>query len=68
MRDVETLGMLATFLVLISFLNKDEKAIRTINICGAALFVVYGLAKDALSVWLLNGALVIIHIWHLSRK
>lgn len=68
MNSVEILGLLATVLVLVSFLCKGEKSIRTINICGAALFVVYGLALDALSVWLLNGVLVIVHLWYLSRK
>lgn len=68
MAETEALGILATLLVLVSFLFKDEKKIRVINLCGAVLFVLYGLALDALSVWILNGALIIIHICHLARK
>lgn len=64
----EALGIIATLFVLLSFLCKDEKHIRLINIFGAALFVAYGIALDALSVWLLNGLLIIIHICRLARK
>lgn len=65
---MEILGMIATIIVLISFLMKGERKIRTINIIGAICFVIYGLSIKALSVWVLNGALVIIHIYKLFNK
>ena len=57
----EAIGTLASILVLMSFLFTGEKKIRTVNIFGAALFVVYGVLIDAFSVWFLNGALLIVH-------
>ena len=60
---MEKLGILASILVLISFLMKGERKIRLINIFGAACFVIYGLMIKAFSVWFLNSALLLIHIY-----
>lgn len=65
---IEVLGIIATLFVLLSFLFKSPKKIRIVNIVGAALFVIYGLCIDSLSVWLLNGVLIVIHIYHLAKK
>lgn len=65
---IEIIGICATLFVLLSFLFRDEKRIRLVNIVGAALFVTYGLIMGALSVWLLNALLIIIHIYFLFRK
>ena len=65
---VEALGIIATIFVLLSFLFRAEKKIRIVNIIGAALFVAYGILMGALSVWLLNTLLIIIHIYFLFRK
>lgn len=58
---------MGTIFVLISFLMKDIKAVRIINIIGAALFVIYGALIGALSTWLLNGVLIIVHIVYLIK-
>lgn len=63
----EAIGILATLFVLGSFLVNGEAKIRKINIIGATLFVIYGLIIGALSVWLLNGALIVIHLYYLSK-
>lgn len=63
----EIIGLLGTLFVLISFLMKEVRLIRVINIIGAVLFVIYGLLIGALSTWLLNGILVIIHIIYLIK-
>ena len=65
---VELLGILATIFVLLSFLFNEPKRIRIVNIIGAILFVVYGLLLNAVSVWLLNGALIGIHIYYLFKS
>lgn len=65
--NFEVLGTLASILVLISFLMKSEKNIRAINVFGASLFVIYGIAINAFSVWLLNGALCVVHTVRLLR-
>lgn len=67
MNWMEIIGICATVFVLISFLMKDIKWVRIINIIGAVLFVVYGALIGALSTWLLNALLVIIHIAYLVR-
>lgn len=63
----EAIGLMATLLVLASFLVNDIKLVRTINIAGAAFFVAYGLLIGALSTWLLNAILVFVHIYHLVK-
>lgn len=64
----EILGTIASLIVLLSFLMKGEKRIRIINIFGATLFVIYGLMINAFSIWFLNGALCLIHIYKLRKK
>ncbi len=65
---IEAIGIVATLFVLFSFLFKNPKHIRIVNIIGAFLLVVYGFLINALSVWLLNGALIVIHIYFLRKK
>lgn len=63
----EVLGVLASLIVLLSFVMNGESKIRIINIVGALLFVIYGLLINAFSVWFLNGALLIVHIYKLIK-
>lgn len=64
---VEFWGIIATVFVLASFLFNEERQIRTVNIIGALIFVGYGIALQAHSVWILNGVLVIVHVWKLVK-
>lgn len=50
----EIIGVIASVIVLISFVMNAEKKIRIINIIGALLFVIYGILINAFSVWFLN--------------
>ena len=63
----ELLGIVATLFVLGSFTVDGERKIRKINIVGATLFIIYGIAIGALSVWLLNAALLAVHIYKLRK-
>ena len=65
--NYELIGTLASILVLISFLMKGEAKIRLVNIFGALLFVIYGIAINAFSVWFLNGVLMIVHLYKLVK-
>lgn len=67
MEPIEILGLIATFIILISFLLKGETKIRIVNSFGAAIFAVYGIIIGAWSVWLLNIALMIVHIVYLLK-
>lgn len=64
---MEILGVIASIIVLISFLTQDVKKIRIINIVGCICFVIYGITINAFSVWFLNGMLCLIHIWKLLK-
>lgn len=63
----EVIGLTATLFVLMSFTMKKVETIRAVNIVGALLFVVYGLLIGSVSTWLLNGALIVIHIFYLLK-
>ena len=65
--NYESIGILASIIVLISFIAKGENKIRIINIIGALVFVIYGLLINSFSVWFLNGALCIVHIYYLIK-
>ena len=64
----EIIGIVATLFVLLSFLFTAEKRIRQINIIGAVLFVIYGVVIGAISIYILNGALILIHIFKLYKQ
>lgn len=68
MNNFEIIGTIASTIVLISFLCKSERKIRTINIVGCILFVIYGILIGSFSVWFLNGALILIHVYKLIKK
>ena len=63
----EIIGIAASVLVLVSFLFKNIRTIRIISIVGCIVFVIYGILIGALSIWLLNGALILVHIYFLIR-
>lgn len=65
---MEIIGTIASIIVLISFLFKNEKQIRIINIIGAICFVIYGITINAFSIWFLNGMLILIHIFKLVKN
>ena len=39
--------------------------LRVINLVGSAIFCAYGILTGALSVWILNGGLIITHIYQI---
>ena len=65
---MEIIGILAGIVVLLSFIPKELKYIRIINIMGCILFVIYGIGINSISIWLTNGILGVIHIYRLIRK
>ena len=64
---IEIIGILASCFVLMSFIFRKEVFIRSVNIIGALLFVIYGILAGALSVWLLNGILIAVHVYYIAR-
>lgn len=62
---IELIGFIATFLVFISFIPKDIKLIRWLNLIGSIFFVVYGFYVEAFWTGILNICLVFVQIYHL---
>lgn len=58
----EWVGIFAGLFIVISFLMKGEMRIRTVNIIGATLFVVYGFLIGSISVTVLNVILIIVQV------
>lgn len=67
---IELIGIVSTVLILFSMLFKTttlkgDIRMRVLNLAGSAVFVVYGCLLPAISTAVLNGALVIVNIYHL---
>ena len=63
----EILGYVGTVIVLISFIPKDVKYIRCINIFGCIVWIVSAVFSKSYSVMTLNSILMIVHIVHLIK-
>lgn len=59
---IELIGIMASLIVAMSFISKKQKIIRTINIIGSILFIIYGALINSPSVFLLNTLAIIINI------
>ena len=67
MADIECLGMLATLLVIASFVFQNIVLIRLVNGIGAALFIAYGAFIHSPSVIIVNVAIVGVQVVHLVK-
>ena len=63
----EWLGLLASTIILVSFLMTNQIKIRIINMVGCIVFVIYGLLLPTYSTAFMNGALFIVHIVFLTK-
>jgi GNAT superfamily N-acetyltransferase len=64
---LELVGYFASALIAISLMMSSIVRLRLINLIGAALFATYGLLIHAYPVAVLNGLIVLVNLWHLSR-
>ena len=63
------IGYVASAIVFVSFLYKDVKTIRVINMFGAAIFVIYGvLLNTAYPIIAFNAGIILLHLYHLYIK
>lgn len=68
MSSFEVIGLIASIIVLTSFIPKNNlKLTRIINSCGAALFVIYGILIGAWSVWILNACCLVLNVYYIIR-
>ncbi len=63
----EWLGMIASAIVLISFLTSNQIKTRIINSVGCVVFVIYGLLLPAYSTAFMNFALLVVHFVFLIK-
>ncbi|ASV44042.1 hypothetical protein PBI_SCTP2_27 [Salicola phage SCTP-2] len=64
---IETLGLIASILIIISFLSNDVSFIRKVNLVGCILFLAYGLLIVSISIILINIILFGIHMYKLAK-
>ena len=69
MWSIEYVGYAASFFVLLSFIMKDMKTLRLVNIIGCSFFIVYGFLIPGISwpIVVTNVAIVIVNIYYLFR-
>jgi len=65
--SVEIIGFIASLFVFASFVPKDVRWIRLINIVGCVVWVVYGILKNSPSVWVMNALVMVLHLYHLIK-
>ena len=63
----EWLGLVASLVVLISFLMTNQIKTRIINMVGCIVFVIYGLLLPTYSTAFMNGAVFIVHVVFLIK-
>ena len=69
MNCTEFIGYIASIVVLISFLMKDLRKLRMLNLLGCFMFVMYGiLLHYSFPIILTNVCIIGINIYHLSKK
>lgn len=64
----EIIGIFATIFILIGFMSSNIKVVRVFNIIGSILFVIYGVAINAMSTWLLNGLCIILNVYKIYKE
>lgn len=69
MWSIEYFGYAASFFVLLSFVMKNIKTLRMVNIIGCAFFITYGFLLPGISwpVVITNVAIVIVNVYYLLK-
>jgi hypothetical protein len=64
---LEIVGWVATFVVIGSFLVNDMLKLRSINLVGATLWLIYGIIASSYSIMFLNIVVMSIQIFKISQ-
>ena len=64
----EIIGYLASFFVLLSFINKDLRKLRLVNSVGCALFIAYGILLSSIPIIITNVAILLVNGYYLFVK
>jgi len=65
---IETVGLIAGAIIVVSFLSSTQRKIRLANLVGAAIFIIYGILITSLSLILLNICAVGVQIYKLRKE
>ena len=71
MTTLEIVGWIATFVVIGSFLIDDMLKLRSVNLVGATLWLIYGVIAGSFSIMFLNIVVMCIQcfkIYHLLKN
>ena len=63
----EYIGMTASVIILLAGCMQSEKMLRTVDIIGSCLMIIYGVIINSLSVVVLNTGLTVAHIYRLLK-
>ena len=64
---LELIGWIGNFFVVISFLNNDTLKLRSYNLVGASLWLVYGIVAGSFSIIFLNVVVISIQIVKITQ-
>ena len=64
---LEIVGWIATFVVIGSFLVNDMLKLRSINLMGATLWLIYGIIASSYSIIFLNVVVMSIQIFKINQ-
>jgi hypothetical protein len=66
---IETLGYVATAVVVGSFAIQDVKKLRIANVCGSLLWIAYGFLKQDNPVIFVNISIILMHTyWFIKNR
>ena len=64
---LELVGYAASALIAVSLMMSSILRLRILNLIGAAMFATYGYLIGAIPVAVLNGAIVLVNVYHIVR-
>ena len=67
MNYLEIVGWIATFVVIGSFLINDMLKLRSVNLIGATLWLIYGIISGSFSIMFLNIVVMCIQIFKIRQ-
>jgi hypothetical protein len=67
MNYLEIVGWIATFVVIGSFLINDMLKLRSVNLIGATLWLVYGIIAGSFSIMFLNIVVMYIQVFKIRQ-
>jgi len=67
MNYLEIVGWIATFVVIGSFLINDMLKLRSVNLVGATLWLIYGIIGGSFSIMFLNIVVMCIQVFKIRQ-